>query len=493
MTAIWRHGAFLLLLLTISARAEGVSIPDTPAGRRFTEIMEVTEDGDGARVREYVTRNFTPSMQRTGPNDPGIVPFLLGHKSSFGGFEVVQVIAAAEEQVVILVRPRNEASRWIRYILKVEATPPHLIEGLFLMPASPGDIPEGPTSMTPAGAIAALSEEIDHAIAARGFSGVVLLAKDGETVLERIAGEADREHRVPVTLETKFGLASMNKMFTALAVGRLVEEGKLSWSDPVGKHLRGWLPSDVEDRTTVRQLLTHTAGLGDYLDQIERNPAIRDARTLAPYQDFARGADVRPLEDGHMQYSNLGYVVLGALIEAVSGMDYFEFIRREIYRPAGMTNSDTWCIDDIVPNRATGYIPPRAGAQPGVATEWRSNRMRQGVRGTSAGGGWSTAGDLLLFAKAMLEGRIVRPETLDEMLAPRVRFPVGGDYAYGFVVHEDREGKRIFGHSGGFAGVDGELKIYGDGQWILIVLANVGGGGEPIVGAWDGIVSQVKE
>jgi CubicO group peptidase (beta-lactamase class C family) len=259
----------------------------------------------------------------------------------------------------------------------------------------------------------------------------------------------------------------------------------------VGKHLQGWLPPEHEASITIHELLTHTAGLGDYLGQIEHDPAIREASSLDAYRELVRTSTVEAPPENSLRYSNSGYVVLGALIEAVTGRDYFDVVRETIYAPAGMTRTDSWRMDEVVADRATGYIPPDESAATGLGAGWHSNARLRGVRGTSAGGGYSTAGDMLRFARALVEGRLVRRETLDALLEPRVRFPVGGHYAYGFVVHQGRDGRRTFGHAGGFPGTSGELKVYGDGAWTLVVLSNASGGAGAIVGSWDGIAARL--
>jgi CubicO group peptidase (beta-lactamase class C family) len=390
----------------------------------------------------------------------------------------------------VLVRARGQAYRWLRYVLKVEPAPPHRVEGLFLMPATPEEIPKDGDGLTPEAAVAEFAKEVDRLIAASGFSGVVLLARGPEIALQRVAGEANREHHVPVKADTVFGLASMNKMFTAVALGRLVEDGRIAWSDPVGKHLRGWLPDDRAQTVTIHQLLTHTAGLGDYLSQIADDPKIRTARSLSAYRDLVRAATIEGKPEDGLRYSNTGYVVLGALIEAVTGRDYYDFVQEQVYARAGMTRSGSWAVDEIVENRATGYVSPERAEAAGLGRGWRTNTTLQGVRGTSAGGGLSTAGDMLRFARAIVDGKLVKRETLDALLEPRVRFPVGGHYGYGFVVHAQSDGKRVFGHAGGGPGVNGELKIYGDGAWTLVVLSNASAGAGDIVGAWDGIAAR---
>src|SRR5262245_37006521 len=166
-----------LLWLALPAVVPPPPIPDTPAGRRFADVMALTEAGDPAKIDAYVRESFTPGMQKANPGDVGIAGFLAKNAKDFGGFDVVRALSSEGDQVTMLVRPRSKANRWFRYILKVEAAPPHLVEGLFLMPASPGDIPKVEEALTPERAIAAFGEEVERAIAAGRFSGVALLAR----------------------------------------------------------------------------------------------------------------------------------------------------------------------------------------------------------------------------------------------------------------------------------------------------------------------------
>jgi len=467
-------------------------IPDTPAGRRFADLMRLAQVGDEAAIQEYVRSHFSAGMQRTSAGDPGIVPFLVEQASRFGGFEVAQALSETDDQLTMLVRPRLQPNRWLRYVLKVESAPPHRVEGLFLMPASPDEIPHDETALGADEAVEAFRQEVERVVAAGRFSGVVLLAKGDQVVLERAAGEADRNEHVPVRPDTVFGLASMNKMFTAVAIGHLVEQGRIRWSDTVGQHLQGWLPDDAAAKITIDQLLSHTSGLGDYLEHVADDPQIRNARSLSAYRELVRSSSIEGTPEDGLRYSNTGYVVLGAIIEAVSGMDYYEFVREEIFDRAGMAHTGSWCVDEVVEHRATGYIPPVEAEALNLGRGWRTNAMLRGARGTSAGGGWSTAADLFRFARALVEGRLVRSETLETMLQPRARFPAGGDYGYGFIVHTGGAQGRVFGHGGGFPGVNGELQIYGDGAWVLVVLSNVSGGAGELVGAWDGLSSRIR-
>mgnify|MGYP001027527669 FL=1 len=479
--------AFAVLACVALAAAAAPGADEAPAVVRLGEVNAALRGGDETALRAYVEASFHETMRNPGPADPGILPFLLQLMQRHRGFDVLRTIAGSPEAATAVVRSVAQPSRIFRLNLAVEPDPPHRVAGLFLLPAAPEDLPKRAPDLTAEQAIEAYGKALDRLVAEDGFSGVVLLARGSEVVLLRAAGEADRAHCVPNTADTVFGLASMNKMFTAVAIAKLVEQGRLAFGDPVGRHLKGWLPDDLAGRITVDQLLTHTSGLGDYLGRIETDPKLRAARSLSAYRDLVRESTVEGKAEDGLRYSNTGYVVLGALIEAVSGRDYFDFVRSEIFFHAGMMRTDSWCRDEILENRAIGYIPPDESEALGLGRGWRTNQRLEGARGTSAGGGMSTAVDLFRFARALVEGRLVKRETLDTLLAPRVPFLPGSRYAYGFVVG-DGAGPRTFGHAGGFPGANGELRVYGDGAWTLVVLSNVSNGAGEAVVAWDDLV-----
>ena len=227
------------------------------------------------------------------------------------------------------------------------------------------------------------------------FSGAVLVARNGEVLLEDAWGLADRKAGTPNTTDTKFRIGSMNKMFTAVATLQLVEAGKLALDDPIGKHLPDYPNQDVASQVTVRHLLTHSGGTGDIFGpEFERNRL-----TLREHRDYVDlyGSRAPEFEPGsRFEYSNYGFVLLGALIEAVSGESYYDYVRSNVFQPAGMTSTDSLPETDNVPNRAIGYM--RAG------DGWEPNTDTLPWRGTAAGGGYSTVGDLLRFAQALSSG-----------------------------------------------------------------------------------------
>jgi D-alanyl-D-alanine carboxypeptidase len=311
--------------------------------------------------------------------------------------------------------------------------------------------------MSEADALAALSDRAQQLADEDQFAGAVLVAHDGKVLLEDAWGPADRDAKTPNTPATKFRIGSMNKMFTAVATLQLVEAGVLALDDPIGKYLLDYPNREVAAKVTVRHLLTHTGGTGDIFGpQFDRNRL--NLRDHADYIDLY-GERAPAFEPGsRFEYSNYGFVLLGALVEAVTGQTYYDYVRSNIFQPAGMTSTDSLPETNDIPNRSVGYMR--------VGDAWMPNTDTLPWRGTAAGGGYSTVGDLARFAQALSSGTLISKQ----MLAEATRAHTEG-YGYGFGV--GLEPAPFYGHSGGAPGMNGDLQIYPDLGYVVVSLANL--------------------
>jgi CubicO group peptidase (beta-lactamase class C family) len=312
---------------------------------------------------------------------------------------------------------------------------------------------------------------IDRLAAEDRFSGVVLICKGNRAIYKKAVGLASKRYNVPNRIDTKFNLGSMNKMFTGVAIAQLAEQGKLSFGDTVGKHLPDYPNKKVADTVTIHQLLTHTSGMGDYLNEKFDELSRSKFREIRDFLSLFVNEPLRFEPGTSWDYSNSGYMLLGAIVEKVSGHNYFEYIREMIFRPAGMVNSDSYELDRETPNLATGYTRELTG--PCEAGEWRNNTFIHVIRGGPAGGGYSTAEDLFRFVIALKENKLLNPKYTELVLTGKVEVPEsdGSKSAYGF--REDLLGThRRVGHSGGFPGVSSELAMYPDLGYTILVLSN---------------------
>ncbi len=301
------------------------------------------------------------------------------------------------------------------------------------------------------------------------FSGAVLIARGSEILFEYVNGEASKSFHIPNNIDTRFNLGSMNKMFTATAVMQLVEQNTISLDDKLSEYLdETWLPSSISEKVTIHQLLTHTSGLGSYF-----TPDFFDSSRLL----FKEIDDYKPLlkdeilafEPGSdYQYSNTGMLLLGKVVEQASNENYFDYIRDHIYEPAGMTNSDSYELDQPNENLAIGYLRENG--------KWYNNTLLHVIKGGPAGGGYSTVKDLHAFALTLLSGNLVSEDSFDKIITNHTG---NNNYGYGFQVQQLKSGKRV-GHGGGFPGLNSYLHIYLDQNIIVAVMSNYDRGAIPI-------------
>jgi len=245
---------------------------------------------------------------------------------------------------------------------------------------------------------------LDSLVLSDEFSGVVLLAGGGKPVLEQAYGMADREAGLPNTLQTAFNLGSINKVFTATAIRQLAAQGRLDLDSTLARYWPDYPNPDVAGRITIRQLLQHTAGIGGNIFAAPAGGTRHDVRGLRDYLPLFVQEPLQFTPGSRTQYSNAGYVVLGLLIERLTGADYYDYVHRYIYEPAGMARTAHWSVDSLPPNTAVGYTRHSPMGTPNTA--WQRNTALLPGRGSSAGGGYSTAHDLLRFLQALRAGRI---------------------------------------------------------------------------------------
>lgn len=324
-------------------------------------------------------------------------------------------------------------------------------------------LPSGSTDARMDEALAALSAHAEELAEADRFSGAMLVAQNGEILLEDAWGLADREAGTPNTPDTKFRVGSITKMFTAVAILQLVESGRLALDDPIGKYLTDYPNQELASTVTVRHLLTHSGGTGDVVDDDHWDTYLQHRLELREHSDYIAlfGDRAVSFEPGsRYEYSNYGFILLGALIEAVTGESYYDYVREHVFTPAGMTATDSLPESEDVPGRAVSYMRSN--------DSWVSAADLLPWRGNAAGLGYSTVGDLNRFAGALTSGVLLS----DAMLAEATHVqPPGYKYGFGFMIFPG--GTKPYGHSGGAPGVNGVLVIYPEYGYVVVVLSNL--------------------
>jgi CubicO group peptidase (beta-lactamase class C family) len=313
-----------------------------------------------------------------------------------------------------------------------------------------------------AGQWRAFSAWLKQRAAAGQFSGAVLAAKDGTPVLDAGYGMADREKGIADTPQTKFTIASIGKLFTAVAIAQLAEQRKLSFGDTIGKFLAGFAPS-VADHVTIAELLDMTSGLGDVALASASPPA-----TLAGMMKLILPEHLQFSPGSRFLYSNDGYIVLGAVIQSLTGQSYDSYVQEHVLDPAGMTHTSLSVYTPArVPDMAHGYAL--------TGTILRDDSAAPQIANPS-GGAYSTVGDLLNFAQALTAHKLLSPAMTATVLTPRVNSPQPGGppvdkYTYGFA-YQAVNGVTFIGHNGGTPGYEGQLDIYPGTGYVVVILAN---------------------
>ncbi|MBB5716957.1 serine hydrolase domain-containing protein [Sphingomonas aerophila] len=297
---------------------------------------------------------------------------------------------------------------------------------------------------------------------AGNFSGVVLVARHGKTLLRQGYGLADREQGVLATPETVFRIGSTTKPFTATAVMTLVEGGKVSLDSPIRRYVDG-LPA-AWSAITVRQLLNHSSGIPDYVqvNGFIRGPA-RLNLTPGELVGLVRNEPLEFTPGAKFHYSNTGYALLGMMIERITGQSYPDYVRDHLLRPAGLTHTAYDNPEDIVPGRASGYW-----LVDGIA---KNARLMTPSAAYAAGGLRSTVDDLLRWNVALHAGKLVNAASLAAMFTD-----AGHGYGLGSFV-EVRRGHRLWDHGGNLPGFSCAFEYYPDDDLTVIVLTNIEGEG----------------
>jgi D-alanyl-D-alanine carboxypeptidase len=424
----------------------------SPAHQQLTAWLAAYDGNNWNAYLDFLQKSFVVPPGG-GYRDPAF-------RDRTGGFDLKKIEQETPTQVTALLADRS-TDDFSRVTIEVEPAEPHRILHL------KQDLVERPAEfaiphLDKTDLITALRNKLDAETAADKFSGAVLVAHHGKPIFAQAYGLADRDRNIPNTLYTTFSIASMNKMFTAVATMQLVQAGKLSLDDTLNHYLPDYPNKDLASKVTIAELLTNTGGTGDIWGPLfDQHRA--ELRTIQDYINLYGSRPLRFQPGSRYEYSNYGFILLGAVIQKVSGEDYYATIRNHVYRPAGMTTSGSR-IDDIpTANRSIDYT------KMGSPT-WIPNG-ETATNGTPAGGGYSTVGDMLSFANALQQNRLLNPHFTKLLTTPQVKNPFGMD-AYGFGV-QTINGNDCFGHNGSGRGVNGDLEICAASDYTVIVLANI--------------------
>jgi CubicO group peptidase (beta-lactamase class C family) len=448
--------------------ASEAEIAASPAAKRFKEAIHAIGQSEAA-VRAFAAANVVPqppSAAKGGITAPPTPLFtLLNARYRSHGYTLLGFTRVTPTEAT--ARLRNNLTQDVSGLtLSVESEAPHRV--VFVAPAPvPPEQPK-PAVADDRGRVAEVSAFVNRLVEADAFSGVVLIARDGKPIFERAYGYADREKRIPNGMNTRFRLASLNKIFTALAIARLVEQGKLSYEDPLSKFMPDFPDAESAKKIRIKHLLSHTSGLGGYFNpaffgNIEKMLDVQSVMSIA-------GREPPAFEPGTgWRYSNTGFHLLGRIIEIVSGQDYFDYMDQAMFKPLGLKKTGFPHYDRAGPEIALPY-EVRLGEGDRFEHAVPETRVR---RGGPAGDGATTAGDLLRLANLLWAGKVVEPAALRLLSTPKPELN-SPQYGYGMALF-GRMGKRdIFGHGGDFAGTCTEFGMVRDmpSRYTVVILAN---------------------
>ncbi len=433
------------------ASSAPVTWPGTPAGRHAKAWLQAFNSGDEAAMRKMLLEHFAarafaaPIEARLGR--------LRQTRAQAGGSFTPERVVEADASFVRLVA-KDGAGAWVMLDFLCEDQAPFGLVGIRLNGIDdPGAVGPRPPALPAAELPARFDAYLTERTQADEFAGVVLVARNGTPVLRKAYGIAERRFGAPVREDTRFNLGSLCKLFTKLGVAQLAEQGRLRLDDTLERWLPDW-PKESGRKITIEMLAEHRAGTTDFFNErygrMDRSTLRHNRDYVALFRD-----DSLWFEPGTSQrYSNGGFVLLGEVVAKASGEDYYDYVRRHVFEPAGMKGTDSYEADDPTPGVAMGYY--REGDGP-----LRENVHTRPARGSAAGGGYSTVDDLLRFELALRDAKLAGPAWSRWVLGGPKPEPgaAAGPMPAGYSM------------AGGAHGISASLARRG--EWTLIVLSNL--------------------
>lgn len=425
-----------LLSATLLAQTAAPKLPDTPASRFLQDLVTAVNAPDPEPIRKLALRMDRDDLMGLGPSN--YTRRLEKLREQSGGLTIT---GNAPDGSVIIAKtkrdgrtfmfrggPNPNGKDWLEFR---RWYPREELAGSYKFPERVANHQE---------AVTAIQALLDSLSKEDRWNGVVLIAQGDEILLHTAHGIADRGFDVPVRKDTKFNLASLGKLFTTVLVGGLIRDGKIGLDDPLGKYRPDWPDAEAREKITVRMLLGHTSGLGS----IFQSPNYDRTRRYRNSTDLTEALKDEPLEmkpGERWSYSNGGFVMLGSIIERVTGQDYMTVAEERIFRPLGMSATGWADGNEAIPDLAPVY--DRDLLDPLGIEPKRRDAMFAGWRGDAHGGGYSTAMDLFRFMRAVKKNRFLTPSLTEEFLKPGPNPTYGLGFAF-----DPAGGLKAVGHNG---------------------------------------------
>lgn len=456
---------WLIFSNTACAQQSAEKISPEIWGDQFIKAIQSTS----AAEQEAIILQIFSDAALANPGKDRLLAFINRMQNEFNPLEyhhtdliAVEMSPGNISRVLHIYLRKKDDPMWRDIQMRLDPAPPYkLLNVAFIAEvAEPVSLPNG--DITQKMTLDWLDQYVQKLVKENDLSGSAMIAKGDQILFEKYFGYSDSAKTRPVDAKTLFNLGSGNKMFTALAIVKLQEQGKLKFSDK----LTTWFPDfpkpEWAEKVTVHHLLTHTSGVREFW----RKETVAEMRRCTTWRQllpiiYSSGFDVEPGTEAG--YSNSNFILLGAIIEKVSGQDYFDYVQHLIYDKAGMKESGTFVYDRAAKPIA---MPLTRNGNQG----WKE--AEHGKRGSPAGGGYSTVRDMLLYSKGLKTNAFVSAESLKNMTTDKTAglkdaFP----YGYGFIPQKNG-GEFSYGHGGIASGINLEFRYFPRLDITMVVFSN---------------------
>ncbi|MCJ8295095.1 MAG: beta-lactamase family protein [Colwellia sp.] len=476
---------FLQVLLFLLSLMQPVYSEEVTTSERqvfLPQLLSLFNQGDRHEVMHFYTANINPE-QIGMYGIKAHVSGLLNDQTTHGKLRLIKYLPNDGDNERAEVIAENSQ---FPYILTVNRTSkaPYKINYFYLVDK---EVAQNNKKINLTEFKTELNSFVLRLVSKEAFSGTILVAQGEQIIFQQAVGQSNKSDNIANNLETKFSVASMNKMFTAVAILQLIEQGKLNFEDKLIKYVEsGWLPQEGAEKITIRQLLTHTSGMGNIFTEAFLMSDKGNYRELASYKQLIAETPLLFSPGTSNRYSNSGMHMLGLVIEKVSGQDYYDYIEQHVYQKANMPNSNSYELDGITSNLAIGYL------KKAHSDTWVNNHYTNGVKGGPGGGGYSTIGDLHNFSQALTQFSLLSREMTEQAYSNKTEFNSPAWYGYGFIVSGEA-GNRVVGHGGATLGVDARLDIHLDTGIVVAILANQNGVVAPVLRKINSLIAQLPQ
>ena len=372
-------------------------VPNSPMGKQISVFMDALDSKELSQIQEYVTANYAPDVINKFGVDK-LANQLKQYADEFDDLQIIELRRSDEKSVIITVlSKKNRVEK--SFVLTISDVSSHKI----------AQISVKVEETLPFTDFKKLDKYLKKQTKKGDFSGAVLVSVKGKTKFEKAYGLASKRFNIPNNTKTKFNIGSLNKLFTATAILQLYEQGLLKLDDPLSKY-SSQFPQEIADKVTIRHLLKHQSGWSSYWGNEYFKAHFTELRTIDDYISFLKDVPLEFEPGSQQRYSNTGYVILGTIIENITGESYFDYVRVNIYNKSGMKDTDSYEMDIPIPNLAIGYMIMEG------SIKRKNNLFSHTVKGVSAGGGYSTLKDLQKYYKALSKYKLLNKKGTNMLL-----------------------------------------------------------------------------